>query len=197
MSSEWTMVIITGVYVVATIAICIANFKSASASKKQLAESKQQFNETIRIENMPLININIAETIGSNYCIELDITENAEGDLITSSKQVVFENIGKGIAKNIKCKYISRIVETKEIIDIPILPIKENESVSVILCAKPKAVNDSDSLTALFEIEFEDIFENKYLQRIEIEYLIEIELNGIYIIKKIFAPTIIEDKVGK
>ncbi len=37
------MVIITFVYVIATIAICIANIKSANASKAQLKESKRQF----------------------------------------------------------------------------------------------------------------------------------------------------------
>lgn len=40
------MVIITFVYVAATIAICIANFKSAKASKEQLKESKRQFEES-------------------------------------------------------------------------------------------------------------------------------------------------------
>lgn len=45
MSSEWTMVIITAVYVVATIFICIANFKSANATKKQLEVLKKQYDE--------------------------------------------------------------------------------------------------------------------------------------------------------
>ena len=42
------MVIITIVYVFATIAICLANFKSAKASREQLKESKRQFNENQR-----------------------------------------------------------------------------------------------------------------------------------------------------
>ena len=55
MDYNLAMVIITGVYVVATIFICIANFKSANASKKQLKESKDQFKESQRLECMPFL----------------------------------------------------------------------------------------------------------------------------------------------
>lgn len=48
MDPNWVMVIITGVYVVATIFICIANFKSANASKKQLEEMQKQYAEDNR-----------------------------------------------------------------------------------------------------------------------------------------------------
>ena len=53
MNAEWTMVIITGIYVVATVFICWANFKSANASKEQLKEMQKQYAET----NRPLIEI--------------------------------------------------------------------------------------------------------------------------------------------
>lgn len=43
--TDWLMVIITLVYVVATIFICLANMKSAKATREQLAESKRQFEE--------------------------------------------------------------------------------------------------------------------------------------------------------
>ncbi|MGI6014727.1 MAG: hypothetical protein ACOX7K_10745 [Oscillospiraceae bacterium] len=46
--ADWLMVIITAVYVVATIFICKANIKSAEATKEQLAESKHQFEENNR-----------------------------------------------------------------------------------------------------------------------------------------------------
>lgn len=45
--------LITVVYVVATIAICIANIQSANASKKQLEEMQKQYAE----ENRPLIEV--------------------------------------------------------------------------------------------------------------------------------------------
>lgn len=43
--TDWLMVIITAIYVVATIYICRANIRSAEATREQLAESKRQFEE--------------------------------------------------------------------------------------------------------------------------------------------------------
>ena len=191
--TDWLIVIITFIYMVATIAIFIANLISAQSSKKQINETKQQFIENKRIDNMPLINITITETILPAYCMELDITEDAEGDLLSKTKQVVFENIGKGIAKNITCTYYSNVIGKKKIMEIPILPIKENESINIIFCAKSGALINSDSTTALFEIEFEDLFDNKYLQKIEVEYLIqEDEHMDMYIEKiKVYAPNVV------
>lgn len=48
MTADWVMVIITGVYVIATIFICLANIKAANASKEQLQEVQKQFAETNR-----------------------------------------------------------------------------------------------------------------------------------------------------
>lgn len=49
--TDWLMVIITAVYVIATIAICRANIKAANASRAQLDEMKRQYEE----ENRPII----------------------------------------------------------------------------------------------------------------------------------------------
>lgn len=46
--TDWIMVGITAVYVIATICICYANFKSAKAAKAQLEESRAQFEESRR-----------------------------------------------------------------------------------------------------------------------------------------------------
>ncbi|MFR8003245.1 MAG: hypothetical protein ACLU62_10050 [Hydrogeniiclostridium sp.] len=53
MNSDWAMVIITGIYVIATIFICWANIKSAQASKAQLNEMQRQYAE----ENRPLVEV--------------------------------------------------------------------------------------------------------------------------------------------
>ena len=53
MITDWLMVGITLIYVIATIAIWFANHKSARATEKLLVESKRQFDETKRLEHMP------------------------------------------------------------------------------------------------------------------------------------------------
>jgi len=47
--ADWIMVIITAIYVGATIAIFITNRKSEKAAYSQLEVSKQQFEETKRL----------------------------------------------------------------------------------------------------------------------------------------------------
>ena len=46
--TDWLMVIITLVYVIATIFICVANINSSKAAKEQTAEMKKQFLATNR-----------------------------------------------------------------------------------------------------------------------------------------------------
>lgn len=45
MITDWLMLVITSVYVIATIFICIANFKSAKATREQVAEARRQYEE--------------------------------------------------------------------------------------------------------------------------------------------------------
>ena len=53
--TDWLMVGITAVYVVATIIISCANIKSANATREQLTESKRQYEDKKRLEIMPYI----------------------------------------------------------------------------------------------------------------------------------------------
>lgn len=46
--TDWIMIAITTVYVVATIFICIFNYRSAKATREQVAEAKRQFEENNR-----------------------------------------------------------------------------------------------------------------------------------------------------
>ena len=48
MLTDWLMVAITAVYVVATIFICRANIRSADATREQVAEAKRQYEEEHR-----------------------------------------------------------------------------------------------------------------------------------------------------
>lgn len=53
--TDWLMVGITIIYVVATIFICWANIKSANASKEQLQEMQRQYDE----KNRPIIEVEL------------------------------------------------------------------------------------------------------------------------------------------
>ena len=53
--TDWLMVIITAVYVIATVFICKANVKSAQATREQVAEARRQYEE----EHRPYISYQI------------------------------------------------------------------------------------------------------------------------------------------
>lgn len=46
--TDWIMIVITTIYGIATILICIFNYRSAKATREQVAESQRQFEETNR-----------------------------------------------------------------------------------------------------------------------------------------------------
>lgn len=46
--TDWIMVIITCVYVIATILICLFNYRAAKATREQVAEAKRQYEEINR-----------------------------------------------------------------------------------------------------------------------------------------------------
>lgn len=48
MLTDWIMIIITTIYVIATIVICISNKRSADAAKEQTREMIKQYNENNR-----------------------------------------------------------------------------------------------------------------------------------------------------
>ena len=77
--TDWLMVGITAVYVIATIAICWANIKSADATREQVAEAKRQFEEI----NRALVTVSF--------------------EIIKTGLAVLhIHNCGKRIAKNVK-----------------------------------------------------------------------------------------------
>lgn len=117
--TDWIMIIITAVYVAATIAICVANFKSAKASKEQLEESRRQFDitkqqaeeqlneqkmqyeETKRLSLMPLLQLYEAEATDSTNNKGFLLSFGCGEPYRYSSKCISLRNIGLGSAKNI------------------------------------------------------------------------------------------------
>ena len=53
--SDWAMVILTGIYVVATIIICYFNYGSTKAAREQAAEMRRQYED----ENRPYITVEL------------------------------------------------------------------------------------------------------------------------------------------
>lgn len=107
--TDWLMVAITFVYVVATIAICWANIKSAKATKEQLDESKRQFDEnnrafvtvTFEIIRSGLVVLNI-QNLGNQIAQNVSIQINKEFlDNIPNNKEFLEKLCGSSFTLGI------------------------------------------------------------------------------------------------
>lgn len=169
--TDWLMVGITFVYVVATILILIANYKSARAaekqtqqSKEQLEESERQFLESQRISCMPFLQLEYDEMPHKGtFCIELypdcydsetNTYEIGEGE----DNYFWLKNIGNGAATNLRCtrKYSNGKSEKKV---FPINGLMHRDKYPIILF-----VETNKKIQVTFKWKFTDLLGNKYSQ---------------------------------
>ena len=97
--TDWLMVVVTTVYVFATIIICVFNGKSAKATREQVAESIRQFEETQRLQVMPYLQFEVSDTDDSTGvpCVFIEM-RNDDEDYTSTRIQSSIKNIGLGIA---------------------------------------------------------------------------------------------------
>ena len=191
------MVVITFVYAFVTILICISNSKSAKTTRKQVEASQAQYNETKRRELMPCFYISTKEDSNDKSMMLIDLTNPADGKIALLSKQIVLENVGRGIAKDITwlfhCDVKRDIVIEKGMLLSP--NRKSNKSVSF-----DADLTDKDHqmpYLGQFEIQCTDMDDNRYCQFIDVS-LVPIPaphstfVNMDFEVKKVSAPKLIE-----
>ena len=101
--TEWLMLGVTAVYVVATIAIFVTNKKSEKAAYAQLEETKRQYEDKKRLEIMPYIQFEETNSkTNFGYCFVVDSGKNLQGKYVLSLRM---KNIGNGTAKDISFIY--------------------------------------------------------------------------------------------
>ena len=174
------MVLITFVYVVATVEICRANIKSAEATREQLVESKRQFDETKRLEHMPYMQVSFGKWITSDErgsCLPdmwLDISHHKDEDDVSSGMSIDITNIGLGLAVNMKCKWISGEMTADKHLSANLLKQEECCTSTFIISADKPNEKTQYAKVALV-ICFDDFLGNHYEQTIEISFEIHQE----------------------
>ena len=173
--TDWLMVGITFVYVVATILILIANYKSARAAEKQiqqakeqLEESERQFLESQRISCMPFLQLEYDETPHNGtffiglypdcYHAETNTYEFSEGE----DNYFWLKNIGNGAAANLSCtwKYSNGKSEMKV---FPINGLMHRDKYPIILF-----VEANNKIEVTLEWVFTDLLGNEYTQKVDL-----------------------------
>ena len=173
--TDWLMVGITLVYVIATIAIWFANHKSARATEKQLEESKRQFDETKRLEHMPYMQVSFGEWITSDergsYLpnMWLDINRTADNHASSSGMSIDVTNIGLGLAVNLKCQWVSGDIKQEQHLSASILKQEECCTSTFIISAAVPDKEPQYAETSLI-ICFDDFLGNHYEQTVDISF---------------------------
>lgn len=91
-------VIVTTVYTIATIAILIANFRSAKAANQQISVSHEQYRDSRHLQIMPFLQIGFSSVRAPEYLIVFSLSNNTK---TTKRLEVYMENVGNGAAINI------------------------------------------------------------------------------------------------
>lgn len=175
--TDWIMVAITFVYVVATIFICIFNGRSAKATRDQVKESQKQFHEAKRLEKIPYLQASIGEWISREKRetllpeLWLNLTKSDDDNYASGGFSIVLTNIGLGLLDNLKCTWSSDEIKKQQELSVTLLQCNQDFSVSVIVSAeRQKQTVYKDGLLVF---EFDDLLGNHYKQQLEISFQIE------------------------
>ena len=174
--TDWLMVIITGVYVFATIFICIANLNSAKASRDQLEESKRQFRESKRLELMPYLHLSVDEDTdiawNSDYNITLSGGDSQKNCIEQTAipEKIVVHNIGLGNAKEISLswKNLDGTIK-KENLPFSTLMVGETKKIAVFFWiehSEKESVHEEASLI----FNYSDLLNNHYEQVLTVTF---------------------------
>lgn len=174
--TDWLMFGITAVYVIATIFICVANIKAAKASREQIAESQRQFNENRRLDVMPYLQFEKTMKPGVDYQLNLVLSEDDynTGECYCNLR---IKNIGRGTAKDIEYVWIN-FSKTYGQKAFPVRAMQNGDEYYLLICfACPQTLKGVT--VASINLQFKDLLENEYTQRIDFEF--EIKNSSVHI----------------
>ena len=170
--TDWLMVGITLVYVIATIAIWFANHKSARATEKQLVESKRQYEDKKRLEIMPYFEVQICNNIGLALS-----SQNAKNSTVID-RRISIKNIGLGPAKDF-CYTWCNLDGKYDRDDLGFTAILPGETKEILFDFWAEHRDDFSEYTASVSIVFKycDLLENRYHLKIDLVFTISTEDN--------------------
>jgi len=162
--TDWPMFIITAIYVGATIAIWLANYKSVRMTEKQLDESRAQFEESKRLECMPFLQLEIpSEQERPLFEIILDLCDR---DITDSLYKIVrLKNLGNGSATNLNYVWKSNRLSNPLYDYPPINAIMNGDSYYFQLTFN---IDDAfeDNTSGVLIWRYEDLLGNSYDQKV-------------------------------
>lgn len=185
------MVLITVAYVIATCFIVRENRISANAAKQQLEEMKLQYKETKKSDVFPYLTFaRWPERCECNISLYLG---EEDSDAPVGSYNFTVKNIGKGSAINLQYKWINLIkAETQGRFSFNGLGVGDINSVRISF-SRSNSCEEAYS-TAILELIYCDLLDNKYSQNIEFEFDFS---GGGFALKRhtVFSPVLHEEEL--
>lgn len=179
--TEWIMVVITATYVVATIVICVFNYKTAKAANLQIQESKRQFDETRRLQIMPYLQVTITPKKDGEIWNPLPeawfiISDSDKDNTVRSDYYISFENIGLGMLHHTKILWNSKSKHNdgypaKDIV----MAINSPWRITGAFFAERAESDDpfkAKRIDCSIDVTHEDLIGNLYSQKVEMLFLI-------------------------
>ena len=195
MITDWLMVGITAVYVVATIIISYANIKSANATREQLTESKRQYEDKKRLEIMPYFDVQIFNDITVfRECIHLALSsQNAENSTVID-RRISIKNFGFGPAKDISYMWhnLDGEYSRNDLGFTAILP-GETKDVYIDFLAEHKDDFSEYAVPASIILTYRDLLENRYHLKIDLDFTISTEDNVRLTKYSIGTPSVVKE----
>lgn len=162
--TDWLMFGITFVYVVATIFICIFNYRSAKATRAQVEESQNQFYESKRLECMPFLQLEIPQDT-QKPLFEITLPFYKEEFSDTIYKVLWLKNLGNGTATNINYAWQHKDLNINETGYPPINAIMEGDKYCFQFTIDVDESVDSNPKKAIV-FQFDDLLGNTYEQKV-------------------------------
>lgn len=169
--TDWLMVIITFVYVVATIMICIFNGRSAKATREQVLESQRQFDESKRLEYRPYFEVASVENILEYNLFDSDILlflGNQHPEECTLIPEwIMMKNIGTGSAINLAYHWKNKNQE-EQTGEFPFTTLEKGEMKTVGIHIQTELLPQYAAYKAQASLilNYQDLLENNYEQEI-------------------------------
>ena len=155
---------ITTIYVIATIFICRANIKAATASRDQIAESQKQFEETKRLECMPFLQMEIShDGVTPEFDLELPLcSEDIEYPI---TKTVKLKNVGNGTATTITYSWNYKGNDISKSDYPPINAIMKGDAYYILICCDANETLPSET-SATLTLQYNDLLGYSYEQKV-------------------------------
>jgi hypothetical protein len=183
--TEWIMVIITAIYVITTIFICVYNSRAAKAAKDQVTEIRKQYENSLQIKMLPYLSVEKIE----NEPNTRGIISFVFGNIIDTHcirKDFYFKvtNVGHDIAKEIEYTLYPDHGNNPHY-RVFSLPVNESRSICIqAIYFRTKKDLETHYSDIQIKVEYNDLFDNRYMQEFVICFILskeDIKLETYYI----------------